>query len=185
MRTTFIQIGSSLKRSLVHCMVLYVTGFVAYQFWDTFGQWVMLMCGAILIGDEPRGVLARGTNGLIGVALGSLTAFILIACGMPQLIRGCLVVAAILLNSKFMPKAIKEPHYYIVGSACVSIATILGMTLGLDTVSKMVAGSYCLGLSGNRRSLHSLGDHGSCIMDATSIRLPEATSRNRTSVVRF
>lgn len=143
-------------RIIVHCLILFVAGIIAYRLRDFRGQWVLLATGAVLIGDELDTLTVRGLNFAIGVTLGCSLAWLFEHFAVPPGIRAWVYVPAMIVTLTFMPKVNEKPWCYIIGSSMVALMAMTGNSLGQPYLTQdIITERFCCGLLGVAFSLVS------------------------------
>ncbi|MCH3967194.1 MAG: FUSC family protein [Atopobiaceae bacterium] len=143
-------------RILVHCLLLFVAGIIAYRLRDFRGQWVLLATGAVLIGDDLDTLTIRGLNFAIGVTIGCSIAWLFEHFAVSLGIRVWVYVPAMLVALTFMPKVGEKPWCYIIGSSMVALMAMTGNSLGQPYLTQdIIAERFLCGLLGVAFSLVS------------------------------
>lgn len=136
-------------RITMHCLILYIAGFTGFLLADYRGKWVLLSCGAVLIGDELKTLTRRGINFSIGVTIGCIIAFFIAFFEVPLSVRAWFYIPAFIGVFICMPRVSKHPQFYIGGSSMVAVIVMLGDSLVQDYMTyDIVAERFICGLIG-------------------------------------
>lgn len=122
-------------RITVHCLILFIAGFTGFLLQDYRGKWVLLSCGAVLIGDELPVLTKRGRNFCFGITIGCCIAALIGFFQIPKTVRMCLIIPLLIVIFCFMPKVPKRPNCYIPGSAFVAVLVMIGDSLSQDILT--------------------------------------------------
>ena len=123
-------------RITIHSFILFIAGFTGYLLQNYRGKWVLLACGAVLVGDQLEVLTKRAFYFIWGIILGCFLAGLIGYLHISLSVRVWIYIPAMIITLIFMPKVAENPKCYVIGSAMVALMAITGNSLSQQFITR-------------------------------------------------